>query len=87
MQPRLGIVVLLFLFTHGQVVCGQEALVDYAKDVAPILAKYCAACHNPTDLEGNFSVASFADIAKGLEHGPLLLPGQPESSRLIRVIS
>ncbi len=87
MQPRLGIVVLLFLFTHGQVVCGQEALVDYAKDVAPILAKYCSACHNPTDLEGNFSLASFADIAKGLEHGPLLLPGQPESSRLIRVTS
>ena len=31
----------------------------YTTEAAPILAKYCGACHNPTKSKGNVSVASF----------------------------
>ena len=49
--------------------------------------KYCTGCHNPEDREGDLSLATFSDVAQGLESGPLVLPGQPESSRLIRVLT
>jgi len=55
--------------------------------VAPILAKYCTGCHNADDLEGGLSLESFADLQQGVEDGPVIVPGQPESSRLLRVLT
>ncbi|MBC8354243.1 MAG: hypothetical protein H8E66_19795 [Planctomycetes bacterium] len=60
---------------------------DYVKDVAPILKKYCAGCHNADDAEGKLSLESFVDLQKGGKHGAAIVPGQAESSRLIRVLT
>ena len=60
---------------------------DYLKNVAPLLKKYCAGCHNAADKDGELAVDSFAELMRGGEHGPAVLPGDPESSRLIRLIS
>lgn len=60
---------------------------DYDRDVAPILTKYCAGCHNADDKEGGLSLASWADLQKGGENGQVVLAGGVESSRLIRVIT
>ena len=37
---------------------------DFSNDVAPILAKYCSGCHNATDAESDFSLATFAELQK-----------------------
>lgn len=63
-----------------------EATPDYATQVAPLLTKYCAGCHNDDDREGDFSLASFASLQKGTPGGPALLPGDAEGSRMIRVL-
>ena len=60
---------------------------DYDQQVAPILKKYCAGCHNGQDLEGGLSVENFADLQKGGDNGPALLPGDPKSSRLLRLVT
>ncbi|MFT5522817.1 MAG: mono/diheme cytochrome c family protein [Pirellulaceae bacterium] len=60
---------------------------DYVKDVAPIFKKHCASCHNEEDREGDLSVETFAKLQNGGEHGPALLAGEPNSSRLIRLIT
>ena len=60
---------------------------DFERDVAPILHKYCAGCHNPDDHEGKLSVESFDDLQKGGEHGAAVLAGDPGTSRLIRMVS
>lgn len=60
---------------------------SYEKQVAPLLKKYCAGCHNGSDREGKLSLETFADLQKGGEHGVAVLPGDPASSRLIRVLS
>lgn len=60
---------------------------DYEKQVAPLLKKYCAGCHNGSDLEGKLSLETFADLQKGGEHGVAVLAGDPASSRLIRVLT
>ncbi|MDR3621392.1 MAG: hypothetical protein P4L85_18725 [Paludisphaera borealis] len=61
--------------------------VDYASQVAPILQKYCAGCHNDEEREGEFSLESFASLQKGTEHGPAFKAGDAASSRMIRVLT
>ncbi len=69
-----------------QSVPAAEAPIDYSKQVAPLLRKYCEGCHTADDGEGKFSTETFTDLLKGGEHGPAVLPGDSQSSRLIRMI-
>jgi WD40 repeat protein len=64
-----------------------EPAPDFATRVAPLFTKYCAGCHNPNDHEGKLSLDSFANLQKGGEHGAAIVPGQADSSRLIRVLT
>ncbi len=36
---------------------------DFAKDVAPIFAKYCVGCHNADEPESNLSLETFDHLA------------------------
>ena len=56
---------------------------DYVKDIAPILTKYCAGCHNADEFKGELDMTSFASLQKGSVTGPVLTPGSAASSRLI----
>lgn len=59
---------------------------DYLQEIQPIFQKYCNGCHNDTDHEGNVSLESFASLQQGNSKGPNVLPGDPEGSRLLRLI-
>lgn len=61
--------------------------VDYSKDVAPILTKYCTGCHNDVDREGKLSLESYSSLLKGGAKGGVVTPGEAELSRLVRVVS
>jgi Planctomycete cytochrome C/WD domain, G-beta repeat len=85
-------IVLLAIVAFGlqlSAVCAAEspASPDFAKEVAPILAKYCAGCHNREDLEGDLSLESFADLQKGGSRGAVLVPGRADASLLIRALA
>jgi len=60
--------------------------VSYEREVAPILRTYCAGCHNDVDREGEFSVETFAALARGGDKGTTLVPGQSADSLLIKLI-
>lgn len=60
---------------------------DYAARVAPILAKYCAGCHNDDDREGDFSLESFASLREGTPKGPAIRAGDAASSPMIRQLT
>src|SRR5436190_18121784 len=60
---------------------------DYSKHVAPILTKYCTGCHNDADREGKLSLESYASLLKGGAKGSVVTPGQPELSRMLRVLT
>jgi len=60
---------------------------DFDKDVAPILRKYCAGCHNDDDREGKLSVASYDAIQKGGARGAAITAGDGQLSRLVRVLT
>jgi WD40 repeat protein len=61
--------------------------VDFTRHVAPILTKHCTGCHNETDREGKLSLQSYDAILKGGAKGGVVTAGQPELSRLIRVLT
>lgn len=63
------------------------AAPDFQKDVSPILREYCAGCHNKDDFDGEFSMDSFAELMKGGENGNGILPGKPDESLLIKVLT
>lgn len=87
---RLGVLLLLLTCLapgDGATAEAADAPPDYGKQVAPILKTYCAGCHNADDREGKLSLETFADLQKGGEHGPALVPGQAASSRLMRMLT
>lgn len=65
----------------------EEKAPDYTRDVAPILTKYCTGCHNQDDQAGELLLDSYTHLRGGGTSGPAVLPGQPQSSRLLRVIT
>ncbi len=60
---------------------------DFAKEVAPLLTKYCGGCHNDTDREGKLSLASYDALLKGGAKGGVLTAGDAGASRLVRVLT
>jgi mono/diheme cytochrome c family protein len=62
----------------------EQAAVDFGRDVRPLLAKKCLACHGPADQEGGLDFSSretsLADLDSG-EHA--IVPGKPEESALL----
>src|SRR4051812_45752905 len=60
---------------------------EFAKDVAPIFAKYCSGCHNDNDLEGELSLVSFAKLQKGGLKGAVIVPNRADASLMIRMLT
>src|SRR5438874_3762506 len=66
---------------------GVDTGPEFVKDIAPILTKYCTGCHNDADREGKLSLESYASLLKGGAKGSAITPGQPELSRMLRVLT
>ncbi|MCC6142974.1 MAG: hypothetical protein IT368_04105 [Candidatus Hydrogenedentes bacterium] len=62
-------------------------LTNFADHVAPILQKHCARCHNQDTRKSGLSVALHAQILEGGSSGPVIVAGDPDGSRLFRLIS
>ena len=60
--------------------------VSFAKRIAPIFAQHCLACHNARAAEGEFDLNSYAALLRGGENGPVIEPGDAESSSLFLLI-
>src|SRR5437762_12525452 len=54
--------------------------VSFSKDLAPILARKCVACHGPEKSKGHFRLDSFDWLMKaGESKSAPVVPGQPRS--------
>lgn len=63
-----------------------ENLVLY-NDVEPIFAEHCAHCHEPGDTKGGLDVTTLAALRTGGSSGRSLVPGEPDQSRLWRMVA
>lgn len=58
----------------------------YTSHVAPIFKAKCASCHAGAHHHGGFSINTKASVMKGGEDGPVIVPGHPEQSMLVKLI-
>lgn len=66
---------------------GQPPAADYQRDVHPIFAGKCFACHGGDKRSGGLSLRDYASVLEGGRSGAVLVPGEPGQSLLVRRIN
>ena len=59
----------------------------FEKEVRPVLAEHCYKCHGEKKQKSGLRLDSREYVLKGGEVGPVVVPGKPETSRLILSIN
>ena len=61
---------------------------SYKRDIMPVFRRYCLPCHSEEECNPSGFVAnSYETLMRAAKHGPVLVPGMPDSSHLIQKIS
>ena len=62
---------------------------SFREDIVPIFKGRCESCHQP-GAEGvqksGLDLTSYAGVMKGTKFGPMVIPGDPESSNLMLLL-
>lgn len=61
-----------------------EEAVIFADVIQPIFEKKCNSCHSESSLKGELLLEDIAGLLKGGKSGPLFIPGQPDTSLIIK---
>jgi len=61
--------------------------VDYLRDVKPILAKNCYACHGADKQRSGLRLDSAASLLRGGNAGPAVVPGKGADSRIVKAVT
>lgn len=79
---------LLFLLAGCQAAppydCRLGAPTEYDARIAPILAQRCTSCHGAEKHKGQLALHTPEAIEAGSESGPVIVPGMPEQSELVK---
>lgn len=64
-----------------------EATVSFKAEVLPIFEANCVSCHHAPDGQGykvsGLDLTSYQGVMKGTKYGPMVVPGEPDSSNLM----
>ena len=61
--------------------------IDYARDVKPIFAAHCTACHGRTKQKSGLRLDLYVNIKHGGDSGPAIIPQKAVESRLIQAVT
>jgi len=59
---------------------------SFARDVAPILDRWCVGCHGADEAQAGLRLDSYAGLMRGGDEGPPVVAGDPGSSLLVAKI-
>src|SRR5262245_23491365 len=59
----------------------------FRDQVAPIFERRCVHCHGESAPKGGMSLATAGGLARGGKNGPVVVPGKPDESLLIDMVS
>ena len=66
----------------------QAKAVSFYKDIRPIFQANCQGCHQPSKDKGKYIMTDFEKLIKGGDSGdPAIVPGDPQNSYLVEVIT
>src|SRR5262245_27240771 len=77
---------LLAGFTVAVPVLAQEK-VTFQDHVLPVVEANCAKCHNADKKKGDLDLTSYSGAMAGGASGKVIVPGDAEASKLIKVIT
>jgi hypothetical protein len=80
---RLALLLLIVLAADAEA----ADRVDYLRDVKPILAQKCFACHGALKHQSGLRLDTAAMIRAGGDSGAAILPGKPADSLLVQRVS
>jgi hypothetical protein len=63
-----------------------EAVEFFEAKVRPILAEQCYSCHGPKKQSASLRLDRKADLLKGGDNGPVVVPGNPDKSPLVQAV-
>ena len=81
---RFYIAALLSMTYSSPVAWGEDLFHD---QVAPIFSRHCLNCHNSRDRKGELALDTAAGIRRGGDRGPVIDPGEVDSSYLVELIT
>ena len=84
-NPLAGTVTLVFILVPA--VHAQTSLELFQQKIRPILSARCQGCHNDALRFSNLSFDTAAAFRAGGAHGPVVVAGDPEHSRLYRRVA
>ena len=61
--------------------------VDFVKDIQPILSERCYSCHGAKKQEGQLRWDAREIALRGGEHGPVIVPGKSDQSKMILLVA
>src|SRR5262245_260029 len=70
---------------------GPRALADgknptFADDIAPVFKQHCTKCHGADAQKSDLNLATYATLQKGGASGAIIVPGNPDKSRLFLLV-
>src|SRR5216683_3781134 len=60
--------------------------VSFKKQIAPIFAASCNACHSGPNPQSGLNISTFAALSKGGRRGKSIIAGDPSKSLLVQYI-
>ena len=61
--------------------------VSFYKEVRPVFEANCLGCHQPAKAKGDYVMTDFVKLMAGADHQPAIIPGKPDDSYLLKLIT
>jgi hypothetical protein len=77
------------LTVHPNLACAATPEVSFEEDVFPIFKGRCVDCHQPGGPgyeESGLDLSTYDGLMKGTKYGPMVVPGDPDTSNLILLL-
>ena len=65
----------------------EEKVLTFDDQVLPIFRSHCLNCHNPDKAKGGLNLSTYTGLMSGGSSGSVVLPGDPDGSRLFQVMA
>ena len=59
----------------------------YRDQIEPLLTRSCLPCHNAKVKQGGLDLSTREALLRGSEHGPVVVPGNPNDSQMYKVVA
>src|SRR5882762_6829542 len=80
-------VAILILAASNVLALGQSKKpVNFESDILPIFQASCVPCHGSTVKMKDLDLSTLAGVMKGSDAGPVMEPGNPDESRLYKMV-